>query len=286
MKKEISLVLLALLSVASTLTAQQKPAYRIFDGKGKKVKYSKMLKELGKADVVLFGEYHDNPIAHWLELELTKDLDAQHDLVLGAEMLERDNQGELGKYLSEEIDQAGLDTLARLWPNYKTDYAPLIDYARTHGLPFIATNIPRRYANLVYRKDFAALDTLSEEEKSWMAPLPIPFDSTLPTYRKIIKMMGDHGSPRLVKAQAMKDATMAWSIVNNLPAGHLFLHFNGAFHSDYHEGIGWYLKQYKPSLRVKTISTVSQSDLKKLDEENLGKADFIIVVDEDMTSTY
>lgn len=279
-------MLLVLISITGTLSAQQKPAYRIFDSKGKKVKYKKMLKELGKADVVLFGEYHDNPISHWLELEVTKDLDKQHDLILGAEMLERDNQDELGKYLSNEIDQAGFDTLARLWPNYKTDYAPLIDYAHQHGVPFIATNIPRRYANLVYRKDFAALDTLSEKEKSWMAPLPIPFDSTLPTYRKILKMMGDHGSPRLVKAQAMKDATMAWSIVNNLPANHLFLHFNGAFHSDFHEGIVWYLKQYKPSLRVKTITTVSQSNLKKLEKENLGKADFIIAVDEDMTTTY
>ncbi len=286
MKKEISLVLLALMTTVGSLMAQQKPAYRIFDSKGKKVKYSKMLKELSKADVVLFGEYHDNPISHWLELEVTQDLDALRDLVLGAEMLERDNQDELKRYLSEEIDQAGFDTLARLWPNYKTDYAPLIDYARAHKLPFIATNIPRRYANLVYRKDFVALDTLSKEEKSWMAPLPIPFDSTLPTYQNIIKMMGDHGSPRLVKAQAMKDATMAWSIVNHLPEGALFIHYNGSYHSDYHEGIGWYLKQYKPSLKVKTVTTVSQSDLKKLDKENLGKADFIIVVDEDMTSTY
>ncbi len=286
MKKKYLPLLFVLIFSTLSIYAQNKPAYRLYNGKGKKVSYKKMIHELSKADVVLFGEYHNNPISHWLELEIAKDLADRRPLVMGAEMMERDNQEALSHYLKGEIDQEGLDTMARLWPNYKTDYAPLINFAREKGIPFIATNIPRRYANLVYRKDFAALDTLSDLEKSWMAPLPIPFDSTLPTYRKILKMMGGHGSPRLVKAQAMKDATMAWSIAHHLPEGALFLHFNGSFHSDYHEGIVWYLKQYRPELEVKTITTVSQDDINKLDEENLGKADFIIAVDEDMTTTY
>jgi hypothetical protein len=66
----------------------------------------------------------------------------------------------------------------------------------------------------------------------------------------------------------------------------VFVHYNGAYHSDYYEGIGWYLKHYAPQLKVMTITTVSQKDLKKLDKEHLGKADFIICVDEDMTGTY
>jgi hypothetical protein len=35
-----------------------------------------------------------------------------------------------------------------------------------------------------------------------------------------------------------------------------------------------------------TIATVEQKDVKDLEKENLGKADFIIVVDEDMTKTH
>ena len=44
--------------------------------------------------MVLFGELHNNPISHWLQLELTEDLHAARgaDLVLGAEMFEADNQ--------------------------------------------------------------------------------------------------------------------------------------------------------------------------------------------------
>ena len=37
---------------------------------------------------------------------------------------------------------------------------------------------------------------------------------------------------------------------------------------------------------AKSITTVSQKDIKKLLAENNGKADYIICVDEDMTNTY
>lgn len=99
-------------------------------------------------------------------------------------------------------------------------------------------------------------------------------------------MMGGHGGPNLPKAQAVKDATMAHFILANLKAGIPFIHYNGSYHSDNFESINWYLKKGKPGIRIGTISTVSQKDLAALEKDNLGKADFIIVVDEDMTNTY
>jgi hypothetical protein len=99
-------------------------------------------------------------------------------------------------------------------------------------------------------------------------------------------MMGDHGTPELVKAQASKDATMAHFILQNYSPGKLFIHYNGAFHSDKYEGILWYLKGERSDLKYGTISTVSQENVKKLLKENKGVADFIICVDEDMTTTY
>lgn len=265
----------------------QETAYVIYTAEGKKTTFKKMIQALSNKDIVLFGELHDNPISHWLELEVTKSLDSKNELTLGAEMFEADNQGALSNYLSGKIDAKGLDTTARLWTNYSTDYAPLVDYAKENELAFIATNIPRRYASMVYKKGgFPALDSLSDEEKAWIAPLPIQFDPELPQYKKILEMMGDHGSPDLVKAQAIKDATMAFFILQNFKAGEQFLHFNGAFHSNYFEGILWYLQQEKPELNYATISTVSQADINKLDKENKGIADFVICVDEDMTSTY
>ncbi|MBK6265557.1 ChaN family lipoprotein [Marivirga sp. S37H4] len=268
-------------------SAQHLPAYQIFDEKGKKTSYKKMLKQVKKSDIFLFGELHDNAIAHWLQLELIKNAYSHNEnLLLGAEMMEADNQASLNEFLEGKMDQKGLDSTARLWPNYKTDYAPLVNFAKENEIPFIATNVPRRYANLVYKNGFTALDSLSKEEKEWIVPLPFPFDSELPTYKNILAMMGDHGSEKLVMAQALKDATMAHFILKNYKEGHLFIHFNGAYHSDFYEGILWYLQQEKPMLNYLTISTVTQNNLSKLEEEHVGKAHFIICVDADMTSTY
>lgn len=285
MKHFVSAILIFL--VSSLAFTQDKPAYVLYNAAGKKVSFNSLLKDASKSDLVLFGELHNNAIAHWLQLELTKSLGEKNELVLGAEMFERDNQKALNAYLKDSTDADGLDSTARLWSNYTTDYAPLVDYAKTHETAFIATNIPRRFANLVYKNGgFSALDSLSDLEKTWIAPLPIPYDSLLPTYLNILEMMGEHGTPELVKAQAIKDATMAYSIVENLKEGTVFIHFNGAFHSNYYEGILWYINQYKDSVSTVTISTVTQMDLKKLEKEHLGKADYIICVDEDVTTTY
>lgn len=280
-----SLLILLLLIFTNPILAQKNP-YLIYNAKGKKVSYKKMLRTLEKKDIILFGELHDNAIAHWLQYELTADLYQKRKLILGAEMFEADNQLPLNQYLNGEITGKGLDTLARLWPNYKTDYAPLVDFAKANRLSFIATNIPRRFANLVYRNGFGVLDTLSPQEKEWIAPLPLPFDSELPTYKNILSMMGDHGTPELVMAQATKDATMAHFIMTNFKEEHLFIHYNGAYHSDFHEGILWYLRRTDNNLRYATISTVSQDNVYKLLPENYRKADFIICVDSNMTSTY
>ncbi len=266
--------------------AQSKPAYELYNAKGKKIRYTRMLKKIQNADMVFFGELHNNPISHWLELELAMDLHNNQSIQLGAEMLEADNQEGLDAYMNGNIDKEALKDEVRLWPNYDTDYAPIVDWAKENNIQFTATNIPRRYANMVYKNDFQVLDTLTTQEKSWIAPLPIPYDKDLDTYQEILNMMGDHGSPLLVKAQAIKDATMAYFILETKKPNHLFLHYNGAFHSKKHEGIVWYIHQYKEGMNVKTITTVEQKDVSKLEDGNKHLADFIIVVPETMTKTY
>lgn len=284
--KQLAQLILVVLISASAY-GQHKFAYKIFNKQGKTVKYQRMIKQLDGVDLVFFGENHDNSIAHWLELELVKDRFNRGKIQLGAEMFETDNQEALSDYLSGKITDKALDSLARLWKNYKTDYKPIVAFAKKHQLSFTATNIPRRYANDVYKKGgFKALDSLSDKEKKWIAPLPLDFDSELSQYKKMLTMMGGHGSIDMVKAQASKDATMAYFITKNLKIGHQFIHLNGSFHSDFHQGILWYVQRTNPRLKMATISIVEQSQLKKLDKKYLDKADFIICVDEDVTKTY
>lgn len=267
----------------------QKLAYQFFTGKGKKVDYEKLFSEFEKADVLFFGELHNNAIAHWLQTELVRDAFAQNfKLVVGAEMFETDTQRWIDDYYSGKIDERTFRDSSRVWPNYGTDYRPALEYARAAGIPYIATNVPRRYAKKVYNEGPESLQSLPQEDKKWLPPLPYTINFELPQYKSML--MSAHSLPRtpetFVAAQAIKDATMAHFILKHLKPGEKFLHFNGTYHSDYKEGIVWYLQKSNPNLKIVTIATASQAKLDALEKENLNRADFILVVPETMTDTY
>ena len=279
-------ITLFLLFFTVLLQAQDKSPYQLYDKNGNKVTYANLLETTQKTQVVLFGEFHNNPICHWLELELAKNVSQLKPVVFGAEMIETDNQKQLNQYLNNEINQSQLDSLARLWPNYATDYKPLVDFAKEKKIPFIATNIPRRYASLVFKKGLEELQNLPTNEQQFIAPLPIKFDLNLPGYKSMLSMQEGKAGDKMPKAQAIKDATMAHFIIKNLQSNSVFIHYNGSYHSDNFEGINWYLKQYNPNIQIVTIATVEQQDITILEKENYNKANFILVIDADVTKTY
>lgn len=282
------IVFILLSVVATSIRAQDKPAYKIFAKDGKAAGYDKMIKEISKADIVLFGELHDNSIDHWLELQVAKDIYAlQPDLALGFEMFEADDQIVLKEYLNGTIEERHLLNEAKIWDNYNNDYRPLIEFAKEKKLPAIASNIPRRYANLVYRKGIESLQALPEEAKQWIAPLPMDIDLTLPGYKGMMSMGGHQpsgSSENMAKSQATKDATMAYFILKNKRT--IILHFNGAYHSQNFEGINWYLKKADPKLKIVTIHSAEQDTLDKLEDASKNTADYIICIPKDMTKTY
>jgi uncharacterized iron-regulated protein len=289
MRKNLLLALLVL--ILGSAMKSDKPAYQFYNLKGKDSVYKDVLESALGADIVFFGELHDSPICHWLELELTKDLfsEKKQNLIIGAEMFETDNQLILNEYLSGKIKERNFEEEAKLWKNYKTDYKPLVKFALTNKIPFIATNIPRRYAALVNKSGLEALDSLSAEAKSFLPPLPIAYDPELKGYKGLVKMMADAGSHdtlNIGKAQAVKDATMAYSILKNWKQGVLLIHYNGSYHTDNFEGIIWYIHQAKPDLKILTISSVEQDGLDTLAQANEKLADYILCIPSSMTKTY
>jgi len=266
-------------------------AYRLYNSKGKKVNFKKLAKDVKDTEFVFFGEYHDNPISHWLQLEVLTVMQKQYNekLMLGFEMFEQDQQELLNSYLEGKITDKEFEKKARLWPNYKTDYKPLIKFAIENNLQCVASNIPRRYASMLFKYGRDTLRTLTEEEKSWIAPLDFKIDTTLSQYIEIGNMavhMDGMSGKDLMQAQAIKDATMAYFSLKNMEEGNVVLHINGAFHSDFYQGIMKYIQQSKPEMNIITISTVSQENISKLDKENRGRADYILCVTENMTSTH
>ncbi len=288
-----SSLLLLTLSLILISFRSDKPAYMLYDRDGQVAGYQEMIETISSADVVFFGELHDNPISHWLEYEVTSDLYGKtgSGLVLGAEMFEADDQLVLDEYLSGRYESDKFEAEVKLWKNYKTDYKLLVEFARKNSLPFIATNIPRRYASMVSRGGFEELDSLTADARMLIAPLPMPYDPELKCYKDMMSMhgmpgMGGKPNENFPKAQAAKDATMAHFIVSNLKQGQTFIHYNGAYHSENYQGIIHYLRLYRPDITVATITTVLQDEIETLHPDNTGLADFIIAVPQTMTRTY
>jgi uncharacterized iron-regulated protein len=265
-----------------------KKAYQLFDSKGKETTYEKLLSDAKQADIILFGELHNNPICHWLELEITKDLYdlKKNDLILSAEMFESDDQIAINEYLASKLSDKTFKDEVKLWSNYSNDYKPLLDFAKTNHLNFVAANIPRRYANLVYNKGVEKLDSIDSEAKRWICPLPMKYDANLKCYKEIYESAGGHGGENLPKSQAIKDATMAYFILKNWSKGKTLIHYNGSYHSNYHQGIEWYLKQEKNDLKIFTIGSTEQENIDTLAQSALNMADYIICNPASMSKSY
>jgi uncharacterized iron-regulated protein len=277
------------ISILITLgVVTDKPAYIIYNNSGEKVTYSKLFQSALDVDMIMFGELHNNTISHWLQLELTRDLhaDTSKSLIIGFEMFEADQQILIDEYVNGLINTTTFEREARLWNNYKTDYKPVFEYGKQHGIQLVATNIPRRYASLVYSKGLEGLNSLSDVALNWIAPLPIEVDLSLPGYASIMEAAHGHGGENLPKSQAVKDATMAYFTLAYYVDGSRFLHLNGSYHSDNYEGIVWYLKQQNPALRILTITTVEAEDVSDPTTFTTSKADYTIVVPSRMTKTY
>ena len=298
MKNKLLLLVIILfigVQINGQTTKNEKPAYLVYDSKGVLVEFSSLISDISNADICLFGELHNDPISHWLELELIKEfnLAKNKQLIVGAEMWERDNQLLIDEaFVHKFYDEAMYLESSKLWSNTKPDYLPILQYCSKNNLKFIGTNIPRRYARMVSRSGIESLNSLSELAKTYIAPLPILIDLNEYSYKTMIQDMPQGNTMKmtnpenLAKAQAVKDATMAYFIQKETIPGYLFFHFHGEFHSAYYSGIFFYLKQYNPKLKVKSISIVKQENVNVLDKENFKRADYIIVVPESMSVTY
>ena len=284
-----ALICVIILGLLNPIFAQDKKAYTIC-ANDKLVPYSELLNACLEADIVFFGELHNNPIGHWLQIELTKDLYTKHgeNLVLGAEMFESDNQVILDEYLNDYISEAKFESECRLWDNYKTDYKPLVLFAKEKKIKLIATNIPRRYASMVNNKGIKSLDELTKQARKWIAPLPFQVDLKLSSYKSLLddEETPSQESVNFVFAQAIKDATMAHFILENFHKKTKFIHFNGKYHSDLKQGIVHYITQSKATLKIVNISMDEFNDINSCQSGEQNIANFIIQVSDSMTKTY
>ena len=264
-------------------------AYELFDDKGREISAEKMMQRVKTADVIIFGELHDNPICHWLELEiLTAISDTDHSCVLGMEMFERDQQMVLDDLMNGVFPLKRLDQYTRTWPNYATDYKPLLSMALERDVPIIATNIPRQYASFVFNHGIDSLSSLRIPPQ-FIPDLEFKVDTSLSSYAEVLDMgqqMPGHGSENFLYAQAIKDVSMAERLFKERKDGHQLYHINGAFHSKNKEGICHYLLKMDPDLDIVTIQSREVENPQVFQQQKDDIASFYLQVNAQMTKTY
>ena len=103
-----------------------------------------MIDRLNRVDAVFLGEKHTDEITHRVEYAVLKSLAEKRSgkVMLGLEMLERDQQTIVNDYLAGRIGEEAFRKTA-LPSNYQTGYRMLVELARVKGFPVIATNMPR-----------------------------------------------------------------------------------------------------------------------------------------------
>ncbi|ASU34195.1 ChaN family lipoprotein [Mucilaginibacter xinganensis] len=267
--------------------------YKIYStSKQKLVTVDEIVSNMDKADVLFFGEEHNDSTGHYLEQLIFKKLADKYPakLALSMEMFETDCQTPLNEYLSGFIREKNFITEARAWHNYK-DYRPMIELAKASHIPVAAANTPARYANMVNRLGLASLDQLDTKGKAFLPPLPID-TATGKYYDKFIEIMGGHGSMgnmKMYQAQNLWDATMGYNIAQlyKSHSGFKIFQVNGGFHSEEKLGTAAQLRKYAPKVRIINIATYADDSFENPDwSKFISKGDYIIFTDPKLPKTF
>lgn len=280
--------------------------YLIYSVKQQKtVDINSLVDDMKNVEVLLFGEEHNDSVAHHLEIEIFKTLHKNFsNSALSLEMFDRDVQAIMNEYLKDFIKEKHLKKDARVWNNYR-DYRPMVEYAKSNKLDVICANAAGRYSNLAGRKGQKALNELPIESKKNFAP--IPYDTASGGYyNKLIGLSGHTSNSKtdttqkkvmpammggfnLIMAQSLWDATMAYSISEYLKTkkGTKVFHVNGRFHSDEYYAVTSQLKKHSPKSSILTISCGSDDGFPNIKWDDFKQlADYIIITDPKVPKTY
>ena len=178
------------------LVASSYVPQRVFDTRLKGFSdFEAMLADLARADAVFVGEQHDDPNTHRLELAIVEGLTRRGvPVIVAMEMFERDVQPTLDQYAAGTMTEEQFLKDSRPWPRYATDYRPIVEYAKAHKLPVVASNVPRRVAAEVGKAGLPAVDGLGADRGLAASDLQCPASGTY--YDRFVAAMGDHAGDR------------------------------------------------------------------------------------------
>ncbi len=264
--------------------------FRIFDSKGNPATMDTIMTAVAANDAVFLGELHDDAVGHAIQFEIFKRtverLAGDRKVALSLEMFERDVQIVIDEYLASLIREDHFLLSSRPWGNYKSDYKPLVELAKSRRLPVIAANAPRRYINMVSRNGRDSLKALSKDAKKWLAPLPYG-EASAAYSAKFKALMGPSaeaqmGLDNILSSQSLWDATMADSVARFVKKNKkaLVVHLNGGFHTENRLGTVEHFLKYRPKAKALVVTMRYEDDFRTFNPgKHTGLGDFVILTD-------
>jgi len=227
-----------------------------------------LLGRIDKANVLLLGETHDNPVHHELQQKLLQArLESGARPALLMEQFDTERQAALDLALAGSNRDAALntaDTLTKGW-DWKY-YRPLLATALDYKLPVIAANISRERERPVVRQGFAAFDAADLKR---MAVDKVWSEGRQKYLARLIEeahcgQIGADLRDGLVRGQRLRDAVMADAALSNIGRG--VVGIVGSGHARRDIGVPIYLAARDPGARIYSIGFIEVSPEKTAPE--------------------
>ena len=275
-------------------SAQPLQEWQILDGKADRpISFKDLLADLATADVIYIGEEHSHRSHIEAALRVLQALvDRNQKPALGLEMFGWDGQPGLDHYLAEPDLAPDLFLQEAHWKENwggpYGDYAPLIDFARSHHLPLLALNPPKSLVRRVAKEGFSRAKEDPEMLRWHMKEEAL---SEEPAYREVMLSqlrachsgLSEEAYQRMYEAAVFRDEGMAKTISDYLsrrpPGVGPVVSYTGGGHMQYRLPVpNRVLRRQNASLRQRTLYLTSyepkrQDEIRALLQQSI--ADYI-----------
>lgn len=234
--------------------------YNLQSPSGLDVNLQDFVAKIKDADVVLVGEWHTHTGIHRFQTELLQTMIAENDNVsLSMEQFTRDKQTIVNAYLAGEIGESTLIKQGNAWPNYTSDYRPLVELAKRNQIDIIAANAPKNIIRCIAKEGIGYVDKLPTDERLWLAESINTQASPYKTHFMASMHHGDESqNENKFASQVTWDETMAESIVDYLARhpNQQVMHIAGKFHTENGLGTAASILARAPDLNVVIVTPV------------------------------